>query len=178
MTCLKWSASSSTSAQLPGSVGERASDDLAEVAPVEGAGELVGAGAQLGLGARLLQLGVGLPHLGHAAQQLVLEPPPRRDVAADAVEEQRAVGVAPRPQLLEMMRSRPSRPHTRYSSSTVSPRRAARRRARQRARSSGCTSASDASSSSSAGQRPADQRLAVRAPVDVAVAAVGVDASV
>ena len=81
-------------------LGQRGLGHLAEVAPVEGAGELVGAGAQLGRVARLLELGVGLAHVGHAAQQLVLEPAPGRDVAADAVVEQRAVGVAARPQLL------------------------------------------------------------------------------
>jgi hypothetical protein len=82
------------------SIGERRVGDLAEVTPVERARELVGAGAEVGLLAGLLHLVMRLADLGHAAQQVVLESPPRRDVAADAVVEERAVGVAPRPKPL------------------------------------------------------------------------------
>ena len=63
---------------------ERLRRDLDEVAPVEGARELVGAGTQLGLGASALELAVGVLHLAHAPAQVVLEPAPLGDVGDDA----------------------------------------------------------------------------------------------
>ena len=58
-------------------------------------GQLVGPGAQLGLGAGALELTMGVLHLRQRAQQLVLEAAALGDVAHHAVVVERAVGVAP-----------------------------------------------------------------------------------
>jgi len=64
-------------------VAERVGHDLGEVGRlVERAGQLVGARAQLGLGAGSLELAMCVLHLRQGAQQLVLEPPMLGDVPA------------------------------------------------------------------------------------------------
>jgi hypothetical protein len=77
LICLKWSASISRSA-------ERSAAE-ASVAAVVCAGQVVGVGAQLGLGARLLEL-------RHALAQPVLEPAPLGDVGDDPADLEGAVG--------------------------------------------------------------------------------------
>ena len=61
------------------------------MAPVEGARQLVGARAHLGICASALQVAVGDLHVSHAPPQLVLEPPPLGHVGHDPAHLERAV---------------------------------------------------------------------------------------
>ena len=90
LICLKWSASRSSRPQA-GRRRQRLGGDLCEAAPVEGGRQLVGAGPELGRGAGLLELPVGVLHLAHAPLEVVLEATPLRHVRDDAADLERAI---------------------------------------------------------------------------------------
>jgi hypothetical protein len=155
---------------------ERFRHDLGEVPAVVRAGQRVGARAELGVGARRLELPVGVLHLRHAPAQLALEPAPLGDVAGEPVEVERAVRVPARAEAI---------PHDPLAAVEADepvlelewlPVAQARRRGGEAVAVIGVQQrVPQPVVAVAAGKRPAEQRVAVRAAVDRAIAAVVVD---